>query len=95
MTPLQGFASAIAKARSGFDSGGPWIAFYEAKQTAYAELIAALPEIEKVSHFWRYVQNRAEPGRERSKPYEKSLSRESVFVHCGAAGYGRVLKKSS
>jgi hypothetical protein len=57
MTPLQGFASAIAKARSGFDSGGPWIAFYQAKQTAYAELIAALPEIEKVSHFWRYVQN--------------------------------------
>ena len=36
MTPLQRFASAIAKARSGFDSGGPWIAFYEAKQTATA-----------------------------------------------------------
>jgi hypothetical protein len=57
MTPLQGFASAIAKARSGFDSGGPWIAFYEVKQAAYAELIAALPGIEKVSHFWRYVQS--------------------------------------
>jgi hypothetical protein len=55
--PLQSFAFAIAKARGAFNAGESWLSFYEAKQAAYTELVAALPEIREVQDFWRYVQN--------------------------------------
>lgn len=36
-----------------------WLVFYEAKQTAYAKLVVALPQVEEIEDFWRYVQNMA------------------------------------
>ena len=34
-----------------------WLLFNEAKQIAYANLIAALPQVREIEDFWRYVQN--------------------------------------
>jgi hypothetical protein len=63
MTPLQDFAREVTDARRVFDAGrtvAAWIVFYEAKQTAYAKLSAALPQVRAVEDFWRYVQNMAQ-----------------------------------
>jgi hypothetical protein len=52
----------VAQARQLFDTGrdiAAWLVFYEAKQTAYVELVAALPQIDAIEDFWRYVQNMA------------------------------------
>jgi hypothetical protein len=60
MTPLQTFARAVTKARKVFDADRnmvAWLIFYEAKQTAFAKLVAALPQVKEVENFWRYVQN--------------------------------------
>jgi len=62
MTPLQDFAQAVTEARKVFDADrdmAAWLVFYEAKQTAYAKLVAALPQVEGIEDFWRYVQNMA------------------------------------
>lgn len=62
MTPLQDFAQAVTEARNAFDANrdvAAWLAFYEAKQTAYAKLVTALPQVEAIEDFWRYVQNMA------------------------------------
>jgi hypothetical protein len=61
-TPLQSFAQTVTEARKVFDAGrdmAAWLVFYEAKQTAYAKLVAALPKIDAIKDFWRYVQNMA------------------------------------
>jgi hypothetical protein len=60
MTPLQDFAVSVTEARKVFEAGrdmASWLVFYEAKQTAYAKLHAALPQVETIEGFWRYVQN--------------------------------------
>ncbi len=62
MTPLQDFAQAVTEARKAFDADRDmtaWLVFYEAKQTAYAKLVAALPQVEAIEDLWRYVQNMA------------------------------------
>jgi hypothetical protein len=62
MTPLQEFAQAVKEARKAFDADrdmAAWLVFYEAKQTAYAKLVAVLPQVEAIEDFWRYVQNMA------------------------------------
>jgi hypothetical protein len=62
MTPLQDFAVSVTEARKVFEAGrdmASWLVFYEAKQTAYAKLHAALPQVETIEDFWRYVQNMA------------------------------------
>jgi hypothetical protein len=62
MTPLQAFAQAMTEARKVFDadhSMAAWLVFHEAKQTAFAKLVAALPQVKEVEDFWRYVQNAA------------------------------------
>ena len=62
MTPLQAFAQAMMEAHKVFDadhSMAGWVVFYEAKQTAFAKLVAALPQVKEVEDFWRYVQNTA------------------------------------
>jgi hypothetical protein len=62
MTPLQAFVQAMAQARKVFDadhSMAAWLVFYEAKQTAFANLVAALPQVKEVEDFWRYVHNTA------------------------------------
>jgi hypothetical protein len=62
MTPLQIFAQTVAQARQVFETGRDmttWLVFYEAKQTAYAKLLAALPQVKDIENFWRYVQNMA------------------------------------
>jgi len=61
MTPLQEFSHAATEARKVFESGrdaAAWLVFYEAKQTAYAKLAAALPQVTAIDDFWRFVQNR-------------------------------------
>jgi hypothetical protein len=59
--PLQDFAQAVAVARRAFEANPgittEWLAYYEAKQAAYAKLVAAIPQIEHVEDFWRYVQS--------------------------------------
>jgi hypothetical protein len=60
MTPLEDFARTVTKARQLFDADrdvAAWLVFYEAKQTAYAKLVAALPQVDAIDDFWRYVQN--------------------------------------
>ena len=60
MTPLQGFAQTVTEARMVFDANRDfpaWLIFYEAKQTTYAKLVAALPHVKEIEDFWRYVQN--------------------------------------
>ena len=60
MTPLQCFAQTVTEARKVFDAGrdmAAWLVFYEAKQAAYAKLVAAFPQIKAIEDdFWRYVQ---------------------------------------
>jgi hypothetical protein len=61
-TPLQEFARAVTEARTVFDADRDftaWLVFYEAKQTAYAKLVAAVPQVKEIEDFWRYVQNMA------------------------------------
>lgn len=60
MTPLQEFARTVIEARTVFDADrdmAAWLVFYEAKQEAYTNLIAALPLVNEIEDFWRYVQN--------------------------------------
>jgi hypothetical protein len=60
MTPLQDFARTVTEARKVFDANRDmiaWLVFYEAKQAAYAKLLAALPQVKEIENFWRYVQN--------------------------------------
>jgi hypothetical protein len=62
MTPLQDFARAVTEARQVFDANrdmAAWLVFYDAKQTAYAKLVATLPLVKEIEDFWRYVQNMA------------------------------------
>jgi hypothetical protein len=62
MTPLQDFARIVTEARKVFDADrnmDAWLVFYDAKQTAYAKLVAALPLVKEIEDFWRYVQNMA------------------------------------
>jgi hypothetical protein len=62
MTPLQDFAQVVTEARKAFDADrdiAAWLVFYEAKQAAYAKLVAVLPQVEAIEGFWRYVQNMA------------------------------------
>jgi hypothetical protein len=62
MTPLQDFGRTVTEARRVFDVArdmAAWLVFYEAKQTAYTKLVAALPQVKEVEDFWRYVQNMA------------------------------------
>jgi hypothetical protein len=62
MTPLQSFAQTVTEAHKAFDADrdmAAWLVFYEAKQAAYAKLVAALPQVEAIEDFWRYVQNMA------------------------------------
>jgi hypothetical protein len=62
MTPLQDFGRIVTEARKVFDAGRDmtaWLVFYEAKQAAYAKLAVALPLVNEVENFWRYVQNMA------------------------------------
>jgi hypothetical protein len=62
MTPLQDFAHVVTKVRNVFDGNrdmSAWLVFYEAKESAYAKLVAALPQIKEIEDFWRYVQNMA------------------------------------
>lgn len=57
---LQDFAHEVTKARKVFDAGrtmSAWLVFYELKQSAYAKLAAALPQVKDIKDFWRYVQN--------------------------------------
>jgi hypothetical protein len=45
MKPLQDFSYAVTEARKIFDAGhdlAAWLIFYEAKEAAYAKLVAAL-----------------------------------------------------
>src|SRR4029450_2893312 len=60
MSPLEAFAAAIDKARRTFSpeqgcSG--WLVFQDAKQAAYTKLMEAIPEVEGIVDFWRFVQN--------------------------------------
>jgi hypothetical protein len=60
MTSLQRFANAVTHARNLFHadrSVRAWPVSYEAKQAAYIELLAALPQVKEIPDFWRYVQN--------------------------------------
>ena len=58
---LRIFAKAITKARTVFEASSPglsaWLVFYEAKQAAYAQLVASVPQVAAVRDFWRYIQN--------------------------------------
>jgi hypothetical protein len=59
MTPLQTFGQSVTETRKVFDADRnmiAWLVFYEAKQTAYAKLQAAFPQVEAIEDFWRYVQ---------------------------------------
>ena len=60
MTPLQEFADTIMKARKAFNADrdiAAWLVFHEAKQSAYAKLVGALPQVREIQDLWRYVQN--------------------------------------
>ncbi len=62
MTPLQTFAQTVTETRKVFDASrdtAAWLVFYEAKQMAYAKLVAALPQVKEIEDYWRYVQNMA------------------------------------
>ena len=62
MTPLQTFAQTVTETRKVFDASrdtAAWLVFYEAKQMAYAKLVAALPQVKEIEDFWRYVRNMA------------------------------------
>jgi hypothetical protein len=59
--PLLAFAKSIADAQGQFTPSdcASWLAFYEAKDAAYGELLSAQPEVSAIKDedFWRYVQN--------------------------------------
>ena len=60
MSPsLLAFAKSVADAKRQFVPGdcSSWLAFYEAKEAAYGELLRAQPEVHEIEEFWRYVQN--------------------------------------
>jgi hypothetical protein len=60
MTPLQEFAHGMAEAHKVFNAGhgvAAWLVFYDAREAAYAKLVAALPQVKEIKDFWRYVQN--------------------------------------
>lgn len=60
MTALQDFARTVTEAGKVFDADRgmiAWLVFCDAKQTAYAKLVAALPQVKEIENFWRYVQN--------------------------------------
>jgi hypothetical protein len=60
MKPLQDFSYAVTEARKIFEAGhdmAAWLVFYEAKEAAYAKLVAALPQVDAIEDFWRYTQN--------------------------------------
>jgi hypothetical protein len=60
--PLQDFAHAVAVARRAFNAErgiSAWLIFYEAKQAAYTNLVTALPQVDGIEDFWRYVQSMA------------------------------------
>ena len=61
MTLLQDFAKTVTEARKAFygsdRSASAWLIFHEAKQTAYAKLVATLPQVKAIEDLWRYVQN--------------------------------------
>jgi hypothetical protein len=57
---LRDFAHEVTTARKVFDArrnAPAWLVFYELKQSAYAKLAAALPQVTDIGDFWRYVQN--------------------------------------
>ena len=63
---LREFAKSVTEARNVFAATGgvgapggvrAWLVFYDAKQAAYAKLVAALPKVAAIQDFWRYVQN--------------------------------------
>ena len=65
---LREFAKAVKEASNVFaGAGGPragggvraWLAFYHAKEAAYAKLVVVLPQVAAIPEFWRYVQNMA------------------------------------
>jgi len=58
--PLQEFRKTFEEARNAFNDGRgitAWLVFYETKQSVYAKLVGALPEVKEIQDFWRYVQN--------------------------------------
>jgi len=61
VSALQLFAQEVTRARREFESNPDittqWLTYFEAKQAAYAELLGAVPEVEGIEDFWRYVQN--------------------------------------
>jgi hypothetical protein len=60
MTPLQDFADTMMKVRKKFNADrdrAAWLVFYETKQSAYAKLVGALPQLKEIQDFWRYVQS--------------------------------------
>jgi hypothetical protein len=60
MRPLQEFANALMEGRELFElnrSVLAWLTFYETKQSAYAKLVGALPQLKEIQDFWRYVQS--------------------------------------
>jgi hypothetical protein len=63
---LREFAKTVTEARKVFAASGgvgsaggvrAWLVFYDAKQAAYAKLVAALPQVAAIPDFWSYVQN--------------------------------------
>jgi hypothetical protein len=63
---LREFAKIVTEARKVFAAPGgvgsasgvrAWLVFYEAKQSAYADLRDAVPQVPGIQDFWRYVQN--------------------------------------
>jgi hypothetical protein len=60
-TSLLAFAQAITTARRAFEANPgittEWLAYYEAKQTAYEKLADSVPRIKEIEDFWRYIQS--------------------------------------
>jgi len=59
---LREFAKVVTEARKAFAAAGgvrAWLAFYHAKEVAYAKLVVVLPQVAAIPEFWRYVQNMA------------------------------------
>lgn len=88
---LRTFANAITEARSVFETSKAgmtaWLVFYEAKQSAYAQLVAAVPHIAEIRDFWRYIQNMPvtqwQPVIEAQ--IEQMMRNRSSCEQCGAA----------
>jgi hypothetical protein len=90
MTPLLAFAKSITDAQRQFVPGdcSSWLAFYEAKQTAYGELLRAQPEVRAIEDegFWRCMQNMplAEWLPTIDAKVERIIRRRSLCHDCGA-----------